>query len=373
MGQSCRTTLGTGYDAGVAARARSAALVACLPGPNPSAWDSDVMTHVRLVGPDGDGRSLVVATAEGERFSLPVTEELRALVTHAIGADGTPVPTLPPREVQRRLRAGFTSEDLSRLSGVPVDSIRRYEEPILAERAYIAELARATRVGRDPSAPILGELVMDRLASKGARGAAIAWDAWRIAGSPWRVSVAWDLGQGTVRAMWTFDHLARTVVAEDADARWLTEVDILDAPAPRRHLSPVRHPDAAPAAVPRPERRAPVPGDAAAPGGASPDTRDDALFDGQAEAPRAAAGPRTELLAELQAKRGVREPIVDDEADEEEFEGFGPLHLREAEVGFASGGSSPTRTGAPRRHPRGGRVQVPRWDEIVFGASTDEG
>ncbi len=301
------------------------------------------MTHVRLVGPDGDGSNLLVATPEGEQFSLPVTEELRALVTHAIGADGTPVPTLPPREVQRRLRAGFTSEDLSRLSGVPVESIRRYEDPILAERAYIAELARSTRVGRNPSAPILGELVMDRLASKGVRGAAISWDAWRVAGSPWRVSVAWDAGQGVVRAMWTFDHLARTVVAEDEDARWLTEVDLLDVPSPRRHLSPVRHPNA----------------------------QDDVPVDGHSDAPQA-AGPKTQLLAELQAKRGVREPIVDDEVGEEEFEGFGPLHLREAEVGFASGGSSPTRGSPARRHPRGGRVQVPRWDEIVFGATTDE-
>jgi hypothetical protein len=342
------------------------------------------MTHVRLVGPGDGGRNLVVATAEGEEFSLPVTEELRALVTHAIGADGTPIPTLPPREVQRRLRAGFTSEDLSRLSGVPVENIRRYEDPILAERAYIAELARSTRVGRDPSSPILGELVMDRLASKGVRGAAIAWDAWRVAGTPWRVAVAWDAGQGTVRAMWTFDHLARTVVAEDADARWLTEVDLLDIPTPRRHLSPVRQPDAAPSApLPstHPDRRVGTPGDGVSSGAGSPDPRDDAPLDGQIDTPRA-PGPTTELLAELQAKRGVREPIVNDEEDEEEFEGFGPLHLREAEVGFASGGSfRPTngvdgppssRRSSTRRHPRGARVQVPRWDEIVFGASTDE-
>jgi hypothetical protein len=322
------------------------------------------MTHVRLVGPDGDGRNLVVATPEGEQFSLPVTEELRALVTHAIGADGTPVPTLPPREVQRRLRAGFTSEDLSKLSGVPVESIRRYEEPILAERAYIAELARATRVGRDPSAPILGELVMDRLASKGVRGASIAWDAWRVAGSPWRVAVAWDAGQGTVRAMWTFDHLARTVLAEDADARWLTETDLLDAPARPRHLAPVRQPGVNPTVTPFRERPNPASVDATPVEGAD--------NEGVSPDARPAAGPTTELLAELQAKRGVREPIVEDEIDEEEFEGFGPLNMREVEVGFASGGSSGRRHGGPRSHRSGGRAPMPRWDEIVFGTTTDE-
>jgi hypothetical protein len=103
--------------------------------------------------------------------------------------------------------------------------------------------------------------------------------------------------------------------------------------------------------------------------------------------PAPAPAPLTteELLVELQAKRGVREAVVeavDEDADDEEFEGFGPVRMREAEGAFASGrsfrpsgggeGSSPTRRTSPRRHPRTGRVAVPRWDEIVFGARTDE-
>lgn len=307
------------------------------------------MTHVRLVGPDGDGRNLVVATAEGERFSLPVTEELRALVTHIEAPDGTRVPFLPPREIQRRLRAGFTPEDLSKLSGVPIESIRRYEEPILAERAFIAELAKATHVGRDPSSPVLGELVMDRLASRGVPGASVTWDAWRIAGSPWRVALAYDKGGKTVQAVWTFDHQIRTVFAEDAESRWLTETDILDSPVSPRHLAPVGRPVAPRPTVPHP----------AAPGGP-----EEAV-----EAPQTADG----LLEQLQAKRGVREAVSEAlDEDDEEFEGFGPLRLREAEVGFASRGSALVNPRASRRHGRGGRAPMPKWDEIVFGATTDE-
>ena len=315
------------------------------------------MTHVRLVGPDDGGRALVVATADGERFSLPVTEELRALVTEVIADDGTVIPTLPPREVQRRLRAGFTSEELSRLSGVPVESIRRYEDPILAERAYIAELARATRVGRDPSAPILGELVTDRLASRGVPSATLAWDAWRALGSPWRVAVTYVTSGRTVQAMWTFDHQARTITAEDPESRWLTETDVFDAPANPRHLSPVARPT-------MPTFRPSV-----AP------VRETASDDGGDGEPTESRPVQTtdDLLRQLQEKRGVREAVVEAaDEDDEEFEGFGPRRMREAEVGFAAGGSVPARSRASRRPRHGGRAPMPKWDEIVFGATTDE-
>lgn len=325
------------------------------------------MTHVRLVGPDDDGRTLVVATAEGERFSLPVTEELKALVTLIEAPDGTTVPSLPPKEVQRRLRAGFTSEDLARLSGVPIEGIRRYEAPILAERAYIAELARSTRIGRDPSAPILGEVVADRLASRGVPASVTSWDAWRVAGSPWRVAVAYIHAGATIQAVWTFDHLARTVTAEDPESRWLTETDLFDVPAPRRHLAPVGGTVASRPAAPSPHE---TPVEASA----QPEMEPEPLT-------------TEELLVALQAKRGVREraiEAVDEDADNEEFEGFGPVRMREAGLGSTSGssfrtsgggggeGSSPARRTSPRRHPRTGRVAVPRWDEIVFGARTEE-
>jgi len=315
------------------------------------------MTHVKLVGPGDGGRDLVVEASDGERFSLPMTDELRALVTHVEAADGTRVPTLPPREIQRRLRAGFTAERLSELSGVPVEGIRRYEGPILAERAFIAELARAAPVRREPGSPILGDLVMDRLASRGVPGASITWDAWRPAGELWRVALAYEKGGTTVQAVWTFDHQLRTVLAEDAESRSLTETDVPTAPSTPRHLAAVGRPVAPNPAVPSPAAP-PESGAAPEPSEAADPTED----------PEEAG----DLLDRLKAKRGVREAVQEtsEEEDEDEFEGFGP-QIREAEVGFAAGGASPGRP-RTRRGGRAGRAPMPKWDEIVFGTTTDE-
>jgi hypothetical protein len=335
------------------------------------------MTHVRLVGPANDGHDLLVSTDGGDEFTLPVTEELKRAVSRAEGGEpGTPA-SLSPKEIQRRIRAGFTAQELAELSGVPLESIERYEGPIVAERAYISELARATRVGREAGAPTLGEVVTDRLASRGIPAKALAWDAFRVSPEPWRVVARFLDGARTVEAVWTYHHSARSIVADDERSRWLTETELMDLAAPSRSFAP----------APRASALEDLP--------ESPRAGGHLRAVGSAPAPEPApkpAPPSTDdLLAELQSKRGTRE-VMDLDEDDEVFEGFGPLNAREAEFSMASGGeglhadasansesgeggASSPRGAAPRasgaRSKRNGRAHVPSWDEIVFGAKGD--
>jgi hypothetical protein len=109
-----------------------------------------------------------------------------------------------------------------------------------------------------------------------------------------------------------------------------------------------------------------------------------------AEAAQPEVDPTEALLEDLEARRGSRETLFDDDGDEDDdaFEGFGPAAQRTAEVGF--GQSMPHPAGsALRQEPeeptdppteevekpasRKGRASVPSWDEIVFGARNDQG
>jgi hypothetical protein len=325
------------------------------------------MTLVRLVGPANDGHDLLVSTDGGDQFMLPVTEELKRAVARAEeGANGEPA-SLSPKEIQRRIRAGFTAEELAELAGVPYASIERYEGPILAERAYITELARATRVGREAGAPTLGEVVTDRLASRGIPAKALTWDAFRVSPEPWRVVARFlDAGR-TVEAVWTYHHAARSIVADDDRSRWLTETELMDLAAPPRQFARLQ-PSSVLEGLPE-----------------SPRAGGHLRAVGKPPAPSPA--PSTEdLLDDLQSKRGTRETVDLDE-DDEVFEGFGPLNAREAEFSVASGGeglssdgtagsdsgdgATPASRTSGSRSKRGGRAHVPSWDEIVFGAKSD--
>jgi len=323
-----------------------------------------------------------VVTDDGDEVRIAVTDELRGLVRHArvtIRDERPATLGMPPREIQQRIRAGLNAAELAHLTGEPIEALAKFEAPVLAERAYIVELARSTRIGRDATSPTLGDLVGDRLAGRAIDPASVLWDAWREVDEPWRVAADFAAAGRTVRALWTFDHVAKALTAEDDEATWLTETELLEAPIPRRHLAAVR-PDA-----PMP---APLGTDASVP--ASHDT--DGAFPADDEF---SAGDA--LLQELAERRGTREPVEMDD-DDEEFEGFGPRrgtappaprpHTNpERPTGQHTtmphpagsqrkpvtppSGETEVTPASPDKRTRKGRASIPSWDEIVFGAKND--
>lgn len=389
------------------------------------------MSELRLVGLDDDGARVVLEGPDGQRFWLPIDEALRAAVRRdrpqleQLRAQATS--SMPPRDMQARIRAGATAAEVAEAAGVPVEIVQRYEGPVLAERDWVAAQARETRIGHDTGAPALGELVTDRLATRGVGPGTVTWDAFRDVSGPWSVELAFEIDDQTRSARWTFDLGARTLRAMDDEARWLSETELPDAPVPRRHLAAVRHTE-----------------HAAAEHGTDTDV-EVAVRPVLAAVDTHAADPEPEpedpfdateaLLEDLRGKRGVRQPLdLDDDGDE--FEGFGPQHAfdfehpgltmppgahpadsrpdeatdatvlpiprqaswpaaDEAEApddGTDEAGPDTPEAGAepevgpqahdddppvsPRRSPgrsrsRKGRASVPSWDEIVFGAKPE--
>ncbi len=332
------------------------------------------MTGMSLKGLSEDGTHLIVVTADGDEHRLAISDELRDLVRHARVMrrdEEAPATRLSPREIQQRIRAGLNAAELAELTGEPVEAISKFEPPVLAERAYIVQLARTTRIGRDTTAPTLGDLVGDRLAGRGIDPASVAWDAWREIDEPWKVAADYRVDGRSVRALWAFDHVAKALTAEDDESTWLTETELLDAPVPRRHLSAVR---AESGPIPLHPHR-PV----------NPAAGEPAVID-------AGAGRETTdaLLEDLASRRGTREPLEMEDDDDDAFEGFGPTrgatHGRPTTMPHPAGSarpasaehgdqeppvSPPTPPLGTDKRPRKGRASVPSWDEIVFGAKND--
>ncbi len=348
------------------------------------------MGELELVGLHEDGEHLVLAGPDGARFRLRIDEPLRAAVRRdrpqleQLRAESAG--TLSPREIQARIRAGATTQEVADDAGLPVERVRRYEGPVLAEREHVAEQARGTRVGRDVGAPTLGDLVTDRLAARGVDLASLAWDAARDASGPWVVLARFAVGDTQHEARWTFDPAKRTVVADEDEARWLSETELADEPVSRRHLAAVR------------DVVFDFQGE-----GATLRTPTDATAD--EPAPEPVRDPHEEtatLLDDLRTRRGVRQAVeLGDEGDDDgdEFEGFGPQHAfdfarleasvpgahpadadeeAQAQV-YPAPAAVPEPTPAPAaeaddaERPRGrrARAKVPSWDEIVFGAKPE--
>jgi hypothetical protein len=210
------------------------------------------MRDLRLIGVHEDGQRLLLSDAEGEQYRVPLDEPLRAAVRRdrprlgqlQIEIDGG----LRPRDVQAMIRAGLSAEEVADRSGWPVEKVRRYEGPILAEREYVAGLARAVRLrgrgGAGSATPTLSARVSTRLSGRGVDPASAEWDSARSESGEWTVVVTFPAGGRERQARWQFDVQARTVTASDDEARWLSEEDTAGgaSPLPSPHLvsTPVR-------------------------------------------------------------------------------------------------------------------------------------
>jgi len=183
--------------------------------------------ELRFVSVHEDGAHLVVSSPdfEGEAFLLPLTDELRDAVASPPAAPARPAPAygeqLTPREIQTRVRAGESAEQIALATGLPVARIERFAGPVLSERAHVAEEARAARpAGQvEDVSRTLAEIVDSRLVELGAD--AVDWDSWRRDDGVWTVVLGYDSEGDRHTAEWTWDPARRQLRSYGAAARAL--------------------------------------------------------------------------------------------------------------------------------------------------------
>jgi hypothetical protein len=259
------------------------------------------MQELRLVAVSEDGSYLVLATAgRGTRFTLPVDDRLRAAVRghfSRLGQYEIEVESpLRPKEIQARIRAGETAEEIADTAGIPVERIRWFEGPVLQEREYVAQQAQRVairRQGESAPAPALGEIVEERLGKRGIDLEEVEWDSRKCEDSTWRVRLSFSYDGRPYAAEWAYDPRRRHISAVNEEAARLSSLELDDpvddtvtpflprramkvvtepvreqappapAPAPRREEPPVAEETAFVREVPRPEVPEPAPAEPA--------------------------------------------------------------------------------------------------------------
>ncbi|MFJ8942297.1 septation protein SepH [Streptomyces sp. NPDC102395] len=336
------------------------------------------MPELRVVAVSNDGTRLVLKAADSTEYTLPIDERLRAAVRGdrpRLGQIEIEVEShLRPRDIQARIRAGATAEEVAQMAGIPVDRVRRFEGPVLAERAFMAERARKTPVRRpgENAGPQLGEAVQERLLLRGADKDTVQWDSWRRDDGTWEVMLVYRVAGEPHSASWTYDPPRRLVQAVDDEARSLIgESDDLAAPEPSFPFVPriARLPRerTMDRALERPSLPAPAP---EPPEESNAERERDSL---------------TSLLEAVPSFRG--DLIVPDLPSEEPDEPVEEEDVEEPPATAASAGSAyadvlmprsvsshrDRLVGATDRQAEadgvrpGRRAAVPSWDEIVFG------
>jgi len=203
------------------------------------------MQELRFVAVSEDGSYAVLAVpGRSARFTLPIDERLRAVAlgqTSRLAQYEIEVESpLRPKEIQARIRAGETAEEIADAAGIPVERVRWFEGPVLAERAYIADQAQAASVRRpgDSSGPgpRLADIVPVRMKAAGADAEDGQWDSRKRGDGNWQVTLTFTAAGRLHVAEWMFDPRRRHVLPEDDNAARLSlpdaELPPLSAPMP---------------------------------------------------------------------------------------------------------------------------------------------
>lgn len=131
---------------------------------------------------------------------------------------------LRPRDIQARIRAGESIEDVARAAGVPAERIEAFASPVIAEREHVAGLAQihpVRRRGETTSHRQLRNAVADALAHRGVASRDVRWDAWKLEDRRWQVTASYAVGSRTQEALFVYEQTGRFSTAANDDARAL--------------------------------------------------------------------------------------------------------------------------------------------------------
>ncbi len=205
------------------------------------------MRELTVVGLDVDGKHIICESrASAERFLLRADDRLRAAVrgeavrTRQPEIDIEVTNVLSPKEIQARIRAGASVEQVAEATGADVSRVERFAHPVLLERARAAELATASHpvLPDGPAVQTLLETVAAALVARGLDHETTSWDAWKNADGRWTVQLTWQAGLSQNVAHFRFTPGAHggTATALDDAASELIDPNF---DRPLRSLAPV--------------------------------------------------------------------------------------------------------------------------------------
>ena len=340
------------------------------------------MQDLTPVGLSEDGTQLVLVSQTGEEFAVPVDARLRAALRGDNGRLGqleTKMDSaLRPRDIQARIRAGESPEDVAAAAQTTVEAIMPFAGPVIAERQHVAQSALKGSLRRrtgetTTAARTLGEAAELFFHEHSLHDEDVEWDAWRRPDGRWALVAAYAVGGRPRNAEFTHDQPGRYVVAENDDAKILTgelraPEDAGKPPRPQaRRLSPVPTQDELPLGddaieLVRDKQLESEPVTAPDP------TADTADADWLTDAPPEPTPDDVPLIEEPAAESEPDPvvPVAPVEAPAEEAE----TEAEEAsEESRDDEDTVEVKRAASRRK---GRSSVPSWDEIMFGGSASE-
>ena len=340
------------------------------------------MQDIRLV--DNDGEYLNLETQGGEKFRLVLDDTLRSAIKRDTSSQLDTV-SISPREIQDEVRAGATAEEVAEKHSVPLDYVEKFALTVVDEIGHIIASAQTVRISveadrySEATQVEFGEILEGRLKKSGAKN--VAWSATKVEGSPWVVSVSYELSDGGKSAVWSFDQRKLVLSPENEAAVKLSAGDFsANTSAPKLKQVEASTSTTKVIELPRVELEPPVidtPVFVPVPEVTTVSSIEELTRSSlqeveevvQARTPEELS-PTADLLEALRKKRAAANSIVEELVESLPApitEGLIEPPIVEEVAGTEEQDAAPIAPAAKK-----GRPSMPSWDEIVFGTKADD-
>jgi hypothetical protein len=382
------------------------------------------MQELTVIGVE-DG-ALLVASDAGERYRIAIDDVLQSRIRQTL-TPSTTGKRISPREIQGHIRSGLSAEEVSRLTGADLDYVERFEGPVLAERAYVVNSALKVAVqidsaldplGEEPTSTF-GEAIQERLEGLGASEE--RWASWKDE-SGWIVKLSFTANEIDHDARWQYDPKRHALAPLNTEAVTLSQNgEITEGLIPRLRVVAARlEGDASHDSTSAPEVAANdtapnpevIPYGRSTTSGESSAAATSAAISRAEERPAESLNQTADLLEALRRRRGEREAavFVDDFDDSASSDGASSNRTSSSNVPRRSergdetssrdsdarptltssiwasaarndatldgmdtpASDTPEPAASQPKPPRRSRAAMPSWDEIVFGARSDD-
>ena len=188
------------------------------------------MRDLHVVSVAEGGTAIILADTAGARYSVAVDDRLLAALRgehpNAGQLEIAMTSQLSPRDIQQRVRAGATADEIAAQAGVSVDRVLRFAAPVLDERAHIAQRGRRALLRSDGMLELgtVDEVVSIALDRRGVTQT-LRWDAWRRDDGRWLLACRWLDDHQEHTALWALDSSAGSATPLDDDARSLAGLE----------------------------------------------------------------------------------------------------------------------------------------------------
>lgn len=345
------------------------------------------MQELRVIGVE-DG-ALLATSDDGTRYRIAIDDALRSRVRQSVPDAGTGR-RLAPKDIQAHIRSGLSAEDVASITGASLEYIQRFEGPVIAEREYVIESALAvpvhtaadTEFGDPPST--FGTAILSRLHELGATGE--RWASWKEEGSGWVVKLSFVAETIDRDARWRFDPKKSALAPLNTEAETLSrQGDVASSLIPRLRAVDSRDRVADNSrfdsgAFVEHDLSSSEPGaqDTAPHLEAVPYGRIGAVPVDDTQETASPSNQTANLLEALRRRRGERESAQYDDLEGAmaDHPSTGSIRLVEVPLPDLEDGDTAPQPAVPHslqhRSTKRARAAMPSWDEIVFGARSDD-